>query len=64
MRVFSFLLTFKANRVISFGLKKVPQEYPQQLCYFLGVGDDFSFEKKVINKKKTTWKRGVLQLSL
>jgi hypothetical protein len=31
---------------MSFGLEKVPQKYPQKLCHFLGVGDDFIYEKK------------------
>jgi hypothetical protein len=35
----SFLF-LKTICVISFGLEKIPQKYPQQLCHFLGVGDD------------------------
>ncbi len=32
---------FKSICVISFGLEKVPQKYPQKLCHFLGVRDDY-----------------------
>ncbi len=38
---------FKAICVISFGLEKVPQKYPQQFFHSLGVGDDFNYENKL-----------------
>jgi hypothetical protein len=41
-----FSIPLEAICVISFGLEKIPQKYPQKLCHFLGVGDDFSYEKK------------------
>jgi hypothetical protein len=37
----------KAIYVISFGLEKVPQKYPQQFFHSLGVGDDFNYENKL-----------------
>jgi len=45
-------LLFKTICVVSFGLEKTPQKYPEQLYHFSRVGDDFSFEKKIpLNKK-------------
>jgi hypothetical protein len=40
---------------MSFGLEKIPQKYPQQLCHFSMVRDDFNYEKKLINKKNLYW---------
>jgi hypothetical protein len=36
---------------MSFGLEKILQKYPQQFCQFSRVGDDFSYENKLITKK-------------
>jgi hypothetical protein len=46
MGISNLLLIFQKKIVISFGLEKVPQKYPQQLRHFLGVEDDFSYENK------------------
>jgi hypothetical protein len=43
----SSILLAKAICVISFGLEKIPQKYLQKLCQFLGVKDDFNYEKKI-----------------
>ncbi len=37
--------------MILFELEKVPQKYPQQFHHFSGVGDDFSYEKKLHQAK-------------
>jgi hypothetical protein len=41
----------KAICVISFGLEKIPQKYPQQLHRFSKVGDDFSYGNKLQSPK-------------
>jgi hypothetical protein len=46
MGIFSLPLTFKSNLCHRFKLEKVPQKYPQKCPPFLGVGDDFNYEKK------------------
>jgi len=50
MGIFS-LLAFQNNLCCIIWLEKIPHKYPQQLCHFSKVGDDFSYENKLHQTK-------------